>query len=1065
MYPSSGGGTRLVLVPARDVPGTTKEEHPSSTPSAIPVSTILDLAEHPRYRDCFHVRGAPYHRFYTGVPIRTPKGINIGVFCVYDDRPRDAIDAEHLQVMRDISCAVTDYLESIRATEGLKRSDRMVRGISSFAERESTISQYWLGSMVKPKQPEAQEAVLNANQQSLQDDRQLGGTRTGSSPRPYGLPHPQSPVVSSDDLRDQAVKGIFSKAANIIREAIEVEGVLCLDASISTYGGLVPTNAGDRTAGSSDLDRSGSSDTSGDEAIGAKPIGNEAESRRCPLLGVSTSNASCIDGAATPDQPIISVSEAFLAKLTRRFPNGKTFVFDYKGISLSGESSEDEIRHIAMQESANAPESVSKSALPRRSYDADLHAAFSEARSILFLPLWDFNKDRWVSGIFAWTKSPVRVFTEHGELSYLKAFGTTIMSQLVRLDTALAEKAKSDMLNSISHELRSPLHGILAAVELLGDTPLDSFQGDALHSLGACGRTLLDVIDHLLDFSKINRFTKNAPQLSRDRRNRTMAVGRQRLFQSMQSSLAADIDIAGLIEESVDTMFVGHSYNEISASRAGEWAYGHRRFDASLDPAETKQIYGPKPSGDHIKIYLSISPAHSWRSHTQADLRKNTEKTRKGRSLEQIKLKISDSGRGMSKQFVKHNVFNAFTQEDALDQGTGIGMRLVQHTTQLLGGTVDVMSEPDVGTAVTVTLPLINPSDGESPPDPLNAQVDKLRGLRVRLLGFDKEMDGRGLPGQQPLPEAESMAILCREWLQLELVEGTSDLRADLILCSDGVVGVEEGTIRGSTGVVKPAVVVCQDVMVARYFVKLQKERGQGHVFEFIGMPAGPRKVASSLLLALERWKEQKAISPDFLPLATEPPSSTSSSSGQAQKSHLGAQDVYPQPGVQLLRIGDTPAEMKVESRAPSPASLTRRSERTHDKKILLVDDNRINLQILVAFMKKLKKSYETASNGLEAYEAYKSHPESYCCILMDISMPVMNGLHLSDIVPFPFRRSTLRIRELEKDRALPAAKIIALTGLAGANTQKEAFASGIDVYMTKPAQLKRLSETLAALF
>jgi hypothetical protein len=487
LHPSSGDETRPVLggktfsredsvcehvlVPARDIPGTTKEKHPSSTPSAIPVSTILDLAEHPRYRDCCHVRGAPYHRFYTGVPIRTPKGINIGVFCVYDDRPRDAIDAEHLKVMRDISCAVTNYLESIRETEGLRRSDRMVRGISSFAERESTISQYWLGSMVKPKQPEAQEGVLNANQQSLQDARQLGGTRTDSSPRPHGLPHTQSPVVSSDDLRDQAVKSIFSKAANIIREAIGVEGVLCLDASISTYGGLVPTNAGDRTAASSDLDRSSLSDTSGDEAIGAKPIGNEAENRICPLLGFSTSNASSIDGAATPDQPIISVSEAFLAKLTRRFPNGKTYVFDYEGISLSGESSEGEIRHIAMHEPASSPESFSKSALPRRSYDADLHAAFSEARSILFLPLWDFNKNRWVSGIFAWTKSPVRVFTEHGDLSYLKAFGTTIMSQIVRLDSALAEKAKSDMLNSISHELRSPLHGILAAV---GDFTMSS---------------------------------------------------------------------------------------------------------------------------------------------------------------------------------------------------------------------------------------------------------------------------------------------------------------------------------------------------------------------------------------------------------------------------------------------------------------------------------------------------------------------------------------------------------------------------------------------------------------
>lgn len=43
--------------------------------------------------------------------------------------------------------------------------------------------------------------------------------------------------------------------------------------------------------------------------------------------------------------------------------------------------------------------------------------------------------------------------------------------------------------------------------------------------------------------------------------------------------------------------------------------------------------------------------------------------------------------------------------------------------------------------------------------------------------------------------------------------------------------------------------------------------------------------------------------------------------------------------------------------------------------------------------MKKLKKVYATANNGLEAYEAYASNPGKYCCVLMDISMPVMDGL------------------------------------------------------------------------
>jgi CheY-like chemotaxis protein len=60
-------------------------------------------------------------------------------------------------------------------------------------------------------------------------------------------------------------------------------------------------------------------------------------------------------------------------------------------------------------------------------------------------------------------------------------------------------------------------------------------------------------------------------------------------------------------------------------------------------------------------------------------------------------------------------------------------------------------------------------------------------------------------------------------------------------------------------------------------------------------------------------------------------------------------------------------------------------------RQFLLVDDNPINLKILICFMKKLKQSYETASNGEEAVMSYKADPGRYACILMDISMPVMD--------------------------------------------------------------------------
>ncbi len=113
------------------------------------------------------------------------------------------------------------------------------------------------------------------------------------------------------------------------------------------------------------------------------------------------------------------------------------------------------------------------------------------------LPIWDPTRERWFSGGFVWTKAPTRIFLRKGELSWLRAFGATAMAEVNRVDMMLVDKAKTDILGSLSHELRSPLHGVVAAVELLHDTPLDVFQADVVHTVETCGRTLLDTIDHV----------------------------------------------------------------------------------------------------------------------------------------------------------------------------------------------------------------------------------------------------------------------------------------------------------------------------------------------------------------------------------------------------------------------------------------------------------------------------------------------------------------------------------------------------------------------------------------
>lgn len=130
---------------------------------------------------------------------------------------------------------------------------------------------------------------------------------------------------------------------------------------------------------------------------------------------------------------------------------------------------------------------------------------------------------------------------------------------------------------------------------------------------------------------------------------------------------------------------------------------------------------------------------------------------------------------------------------------------------------------------------------------------------------------------------------------------------------------------------------------------------------------------------------------------------------------------------------------------------------------VLVVDDNAINLQLLVMFMKKCGFTYEAAENGQEAVDKYKEAYQkassgagggltvpAFDFILMDISMPVMNGIE-----------ATWKIREFEQDLELPRSYVIALTGLASADARRNADSVGVDFFMPKPVRFAELKKLL----
>jgi CheY-like chemotaxis protein len=149
-------------------------------------------------------------------------------------------------------------------------------------------------------------------------------------------------------------------------------------------------------------------------------------------------------------------------------------------------------------------------------------------------------------------------------------------------------------------------------------------------------------------------------------------------------------------------------------------------------------------------------------------------------------------------------------------------------------------------------------------------------------------------------------------------------------------------------------------------------------------------------------------------------------------------------------------------------------SGRRRPARVMVVEDNAINRRVLTAFLKKHGFEHMEAVNGAAGVELFDGTPPDYWdVILMDITMPVMNGYD-----------ATRSIRRIESARrfnnnnnhshdkgssavnspTMPSlnplsshAKIFALTGLATVDDKRQAFDSGVDGFLVKPVSLASL--------
>ena len=364
-----------------------------------------------------------------------------------------------------------------------------------------------------------------------------------------------------------------------------------------------------------------------------------------------------------------------------------------------------------------------------------------------------------------------------------------------------------------------------------------------------------------------------------------------------------------------------------------------------------------------------------------------------------LAITVTDTGVGIPPE--KHAlIFDRFSQADASTErefeGTGLGLAICREIAQLMGGRIWVESEPGVGSSFHVVLRLQNVSP--QAPTLRDSSGCDLTGARI-LIVDDNALNRRIATLQVEAYGARPDSVESAEAALAALAQAAS-----------------EGT---------PYTVCIIDQM----------------------MPGTDGVSLLRMIRANENYGSLKTV--------------LSSSAGvrtDKDARQLGFDAAVPKPVRQDQMIGALAALQSAGMQDPREAELDQMLEEAEEKvrpaaigenpHLLVVEDNAANLKLACLILTEAGYSVDTAANGVEAVTAATQF--AYHAILMDIRMPVMDGLE-----------ATRRIRQLGDARA--AVPIIAMTADVAEFRAEEFEAAGMETVISKPIDEQKVLTTIKA--